>query len=315
MDFSQMSNAKFLTAFQTKVEEERRITAEVLLFFREAERRMLYAEWGYSSLLAFAIKELKYSEPAANRRITAMRLLREMPEVAEKIQTGALSLSTVAQASTFFRQNEKHRSTKMACNEKREVLNAIENQSCRQTERILLERFPDLCPAPDEKRRAVAGGGMRVSTVFNSELMTKLEEIQDLLGKKMELKDLVSRMADETLKNLRKKREGGGLAKVCTAQPTATESRSVRVSTKRHLRRRAGGQCEWTSLQTGKRCTERRHLEVDHLTPVAMGGGNEPENLQLVCRTHNTLRAIDAFGRQKMSQHVPSLADTRLRSP
>jgi hypothetical protein len=248
MNFCEMSNSKFLTAFQMKAMEERRLTAEVLLFFREAERRLLYAEYGYSNLLAFAVKELKYSEPAANRRITAMRLLRELPEVAEKIQAGALTLSSIAQASTFFRQSGKHNSKKVAPEEKREILKSIENQSCRQTERILAERCPELQPVLEEKQQAIAGGGMRVTTVLDKELAAKLEEIQILLGKKMNFKELVSHMADQTLEVLRKKRQEQASANARAAQPTAkVNHRTVRLSTKRNLRRRAADQCEWTN--------------------------------------------------------------------
>jgi 5-methylcytosine-specific restriction endonuclease McrA len=307
MNIQELSNAKFLTTFQSKVAEERRLTVEVLHYFREAERRLLHAEYGYSSLLAFAVKELKYSEPAANRRITAMRLLRDVPEVAKKIEAGALTLSSVAQAATFFRQSDKHHSAKMAAEEKREILESIENQSCRQTERVLVELGPELRPPSKEKRRAVAGGGTRVTTVLDAELNAKLEEIQNLLGKKMEFRELVARMADETIKQLRKKREGNPLVPARAAQATSEKGRAIRAHTKRNLWQRARSQCEWINPLSGQRCEERRHLEIDHLTPFALGGGNEIENLQLVCQAHNKLRAVEAFGRKKMSQYLPAL--------
>ena len=52
--------------------------------------------------------ELKYSEGQAGRRIAAMRLLKDLPadaaaRIETKITTGALSLSNVQQARSFFR--------------------------------------------------------------------------------------------------------------------------------------------------------------------------------------------------------------------
>ncbi|OYZ13527.1 MAG: hypothetical protein B7Y39_17390 [Bdellovibrio sp. 28-41-41] len=60
-------------------EKERLTTIEVLWHLRENERRMLYAQMGYRDLKEYCVKELKYSEGSAWRRISAMRLLQELP--------------------------------------------------------------------------------------------------------------------------------------------------------------------------------------------------------------------------------------------
>jgi hypothetical protein len=46
---------------------------------------------------------LHYSEGQAGRRIQAMRLIKEIPEIEQKIESGALSLSNISQAQSFFR--------------------------------------------------------------------------------------------------------------------------------------------------------------------------------------------------------------------
>src|ERR1041385_7478273 len=208
MFFHELNNSQFFDAFKIKTIEERRISVEILKYFREAERRMLYAEHGYSSLMAFAVHELKYSEPAANRRISAMRLMRDVPEVAEKIEAGRLNLSGLAQAATFIRQSEKQRDKKMNKEDKREILTSIESQSYRGAERVLAERSPELRPEPREKKRAIAGGKTAVTMVLDAVLVQSLEDIQDLLGRRMELKDLLKMMATDTLERMRKNREG-----------------------------------------------------------------------------------------------------------
>ena len=92
---------------KTLVHKERELTSEILHYFREVERRRLYAKRGYSSLFEFATKELKYSESQAQRRISAMRLLKELPVIEEKIKSGELSLTVISQAQSFFRQEAK----------------------------------------------------------------------------------------------------------------------------------------------------------------------------------------------------------------
>src|ERR1041385_2003840 len=208
MALQSLTNQQFTCRFKAAVAEERQITAKVLRYFREAERRMLYAEAGYPSLLDFAVRELKYSEAAAGRRIAAMRLLREVPQIEAKVQSGDLSLSTLTKAATFFRQSEKQCDMKITLAEKLETLTSLENLSARKVDRLLVEKCPELKPVKPERRRAVAGGGTQVSTVFDQATLQMLEEIQDLLGKKLEVKDLVRYLAMEQLKVLRKKRRG-----------------------------------------------------------------------------------------------------------
>jgi hypothetical protein len=90
---SELSTQELNAKIQSLVREERRLTVEVLRHLREVERRMLFAELGYPSLFAYATSELGYSEAAASRRIEAMRAMREVAELENKIESGELSLA------------------------------------------------------------------------------------------------------------------------------------------------------------------------------------------------------------------------------
>ncbi len=65
---------------------------EILHALREVELRKLHLELGYPDLYRFAMKELGYSAGAAHRRISAMRLLNSIQEVASKLESGELGL-------------------------------------------------------------------------------------------------------------------------------------------------------------------------------------------------------------------------------
>src|SRR5437879_6503065 len=82
-DLKSLSNEDLIIQTKLKAQQERELTLEVLHFLREIERRRLFAQRGYSSLHAFCVEELKYSDPAAQRRIQAMRLLRDLPKTEE----------------------------------------------------------------------------------------------------------------------------------------------------------------------------------------------------------------------------------------
>src|SRR5438067_1747505 len=104
MIFTNLNDKILLQNTLELVQNERRVTLEVLHHLREIERRSLYAVLGYPSLFEYAVKELRYSHSAAYRRIESMRLLKDVPEVEEKIKSVELSLSNLAQAQNFFKK-------------------------------------------------------------------------------------------------------------------------------------------------------------------------------------------------------------------
>ncbi len=86
---------------------ERKLLTTIIDYLAEVKRRRLYAELGYSSLFNYCVKELGYSESATLRRLNAIKLVSECPEIKEKLKSGVLNLTTVSMAQTFF-QKEKN---------------------------------------------------------------------------------------------------------------------------------------------------------------------------------------------------------------
>jgi hypothetical protein len=73
------------------VQREREAIIEVLRHLREVEKRRLFLARGFSSLFAYCTGKLGYSEPEAQLRIQAMRLMRAVPEAGERIERGTLT--------------------------------------------------------------------------------------------------------------------------------------------------------------------------------------------------------------------------------
>ena len=59
--------------------------------------------------------------------------------------------------------------------------------------------------------------------------------------------------------------------------------------------------CSYTS-KDGTRCSSKFLLQIDHIRPYAKGGGNEADNLRLLCYHHNRLEAEKEFGISYMSK-------------
>jgi len=110
---------------------------------RENERRRLFSKYKYASLFAYAMGELKLSEDEANRRISAMRLLRDIPEIENKIASGELSLTNMVLAQTLF-SKEKKSGRPYTPTQKIEVLAKLENQSVRSAQKIVATINPEM---------------------------------------------------------------------------------------------------------------------------------------------------------------------------
>ena len=66
--------------------------------------------------------------------------------------------------------------------------------------------------------------------------------------------------------------------------------RHIPAAVRRHVWQRDGGRCCYRDPLTGRRCTSSHLLQIDHLLPVAQGGGPDPDNLVLRCFAHHRMR-------------------------
>ena len=66
--------------------------------------------------------------------------------------------------------------------------------------------------------------------------------------------------------------------------------RHIPAAVRRHIWLRDGGHCCYRDPLSGRRCTSSHLLQIDHLLPVAEGGGPEPSNLELLCFAHHRMR-------------------------
>src|ERR1700722_5471129 len=102
-NISLLEKSELLHRTQELVERERMTTMELIECLREIDRRLLFLEFGYSSLFEFSVRHLGLSEGSAQRRISAMRLVRDIPEAKEKLESGEISLSNASQVQSAFR--------------------------------------------------------------------------------------------------------------------------------------------------------------------------------------------------------------------
>lgn len=306
MNLKNMPDKELLSKTDELARRERELLTEVLHHLREIERRRLFSDLGFKSLFDYAVKRLGYSDDQAARRISAMRLLKELPELEPQIASGALTLTNIGMAQTLFRQEQRIKP--YTSKEKKELLKEIRNKSKREAEKIIVSRASEPLQLRSQNVRAVTKGFSEVRFVAKSELIEKLEKVKGLLAhtKAVEnLADTINALCDLAIEKL----DPAQRAKLKTApkakspstdepphSPAPVIKRRISMHNRREVWRKAESRCQ--------NCDSKQALQVDHIKPVALGGSDEFENLRLLCRSCNQRSAIVAFGVNKMQRYL-----------
>lgn len=306
MEVTSIHDRELVSDLKSKVGEERKLIVLILELLQEVARRNLHLRMGYGSLLRFCVEELGYSEAAAYRRISALRLSHDVPQIKQALQDGDLSLQVAAQAQTFFNQERKHNHKTYTREQKSALVQQLQGKSAREAEKILIAKSPDL-PRP-ERSRQLTPSARQVTLTVTEQLDRKLKNLRYQFSHKNpnpSLSELIEMMADKIQGDLnqkdlrlRKRLEKPATPAVGEAArhlrpPTAkgTNPRYISAAKRFHIRMRDGGVCSFRDPLTGRQCGSRHQLEIDHLQPVAFGGDHDIDNLQLLCRLHNKMRA------------------------
>ena len=316
------------------VKKEREVTAELIRHLCEIEARRLHLELGFGSMFEFLTKYYSYSEGAADRRLSAMRLSKSVPGVMEAIETGTLSLSAASQAHHFFQREEKA-GKKYSAERKAEVTQTLAGKSRRDCEQELLRLSPQSA-IPAERERVISPDQVEIRFVADAKLAAKLKRIKQLLSHHGDLgyAELIERIADQALKKLDPLERPEKTSSVKSPQPANSPEARIHetppavqnenipstiqprlkkgivgrpklpIADRRFIWARAQGACEYVDPQSGRRCGSRWALEIDHIVPLAKSGAHERGNLRLCCRSHNQWLAIQQFGLPFMTKYL-----------
>ncbi|MBK9294141.1 MAG: HNH endonuclease [Oligoflexia bacterium] len=299
LNIKKLDNNKLILELKNLVSEERKLLSLVLDYLSEVQSRKLYLELGFPSLFEFCVKELQYSESAAQRRISAMRLMRDIPEVKTKIEAGNLNLTTLAQAAMFIGQEKRVNQKSYNINQKRELLVKLENKSKKECEKELIKISPLVVNSLQDRERLITEEKIEVRFVITKELKDKLERVKALISHKKanpSYEELLSELAEIALNKLDKsinKEENAvkGKSRCQSALPLAeVNSRYIPAIIKRQVWKRDQGKCQYVSNRD-KKCNSTHFIQIDHVEPYSHGGSSiDIDNLRLLCGQHNRYR-------------------------
>ena len=308
-----ISNSDLLSRTENLVQTERKIMHLVLTHILEIIDRKLYAELGFNSMFSMMTKKYGYSEPSAIRRIDAAKLLRKIPEVADRLKSGALNLSQAVQLQKCLEIEAKNGD---AVSESRthEILDLLENCNSFETKQVLAQEF-DMPLKIQEIVRPQKDESVRLEITFTKEQFEELKKAKSLLshvaqsGSWVEVISMMAKKFNQSkLGKLKSennfKSENNSKPKKSTSVTEVRDIKSnnvslptpvlrrpyISVSLKRRIYSQAQGCCQYQSPD-GNRCGSQFQVQIDHITPVAWGGETLLENMRLLCRTHNLLAA------------------------
>lgn len=274
--------------------EERSLTKEILLHIAEVDRRKLFLKMAYPSLFEYLTKEIGYSAGAAHRRIDAARLIHKVPEVSASIENGSLHLSQISKVQRICRHIKKESGKTVEVTIQKEILQKIENKNSEQTDLILAQEF-NVEIKTAEKKSVQRDESVRVELTFTKEEMELIKKAQALLSNKTGggLKDTLVEMADKIIKAHAPRTNALAINTPRGKKSTSTVEvkllRSVTPKLKKEILNRDQS-CQFISPQTGKKCNAKHFLEIDHIEPRYLDGPNAPQNLRVLCKSHNMFR-------------------------
>ena len=105
--FSELGDQQLLEQTRRLAANQRCLEVHILDHLDEIDRRGLALRRGFSSLFDYAVRELRFTDAAAQRRIQAMRLRRRHGWVRASLQSGELSMTAAAQLETTFAGAER----------------------------------------------------------------------------------------------------------------------------------------------------------------------------------------------------------------
>ena len=302
-----ISNDDLLFQTENLVQTERKIMHLVLVHILEIMNRRLYADLGFDSMYTMMTKKYGYSEASAIRRIDAAKLLRSVPEVADRLKSGTLNLSQACLLQKCL-ESDANKGGATSAAKTQEILEKLEDCNGFETRQVLAQEF-DMPLKIQDIVRPQKDESVRLEVTFTKEQFEELKQAKSFLShvvhngswaeviSALALKLNQSKIGKPNKSPSPVKPKSGSATELKNSNlhgpspaPAARKRTPLSLHLKRQLFAKAQGCCQYTTPD-GLRCGSRFQVQIDHVTPVNWGGPNSMDNLRLLCRTHNLLMA------------------------
>ncbi|MCK5072490.1 MAG: HNH endonuclease [Bacteriovoracaceae bacterium] len=288
MNLKQLDDKTLVFNLQNKVRLEPKTGLDIIEYIEEVFRRRLFSDYHCKSINAFCIKILGYSPAEAARKINACRLIQDIPEAKKMIGTGDINQTIASNFQSFINNENKYRTNPIAITEKKTILNELKGKSCNEAERLLAEKSQAPQKPTHETKKKIKNNRVSIHfTMDESEYEQLTEKMEEFGASSIEELFIKMRKALDTKKEIRK---------YSKKKPDNIKSRNVPAMVKRKVFARDKNKCVI--------CGSKRNLELDHITPISVGGLTVESNLRITCKFCNTRNAIVFLGQNKMNRFI-----------
>ena len=250
------------------------------------DEERVFERMGFSSLFSYCVERLNLSASYSYSFISVARKARLVPLLKEAVTDGTLTVSQAKRiVGVIEPANAKTWIDKAAILKQREL------------EREVAATLPS--PAPKEKLRHVGGQMSELRLVIPEEMRKKLERLREIRGCTMlEAFDFAMEEALKHHDPLLKARRNHGKTKKKPDEPQQSSSRQktgrtpIPAQVKHDIVLRDEARCAFIRPD-GRRCENRRYVQLHHLIQVSHGGENSATNIVTLCSSHHAALHAD----------------------
>jgi hypothetical protein len=262
-----------------------RTEGELLSVLMEMRKQRVFAELNYSGIFDYCERALKFSRAQAFYFKTVAEKSEEVPEIRAAIVQGELTLSQARRiVSVVTKDNHK------------EWIEKAKSLPQKALEREVTAVNPK--SHVQEKLRPVAMALSELKVGIDEKTEQNLRVLQDILSQKMGKPATLAQVIVWTTQVTREKFDPVRRAErsissrksplLAEASKAKTGRSPIAAAARHPVVLRDTMQCTYIS-QDGRRCAEKRWLDLHHKIEVAKGGPNTIDNLRILCRAHHDL--------------------------
>ena len=310
MSLKSLSNETLNQNLKSLVKSERELLSEILQLISEVDRRKLYLKLAYPSLFEYLTKELGYSFGSAQRRIDAARLMQDVPDLNDKLESGLLNLIQVSVLQKSLREKTRQTGAKITRAEKQSLVKAMEGKSIDQTQSLIAQSLKIQIKTA-AKTQVQSDQSVRLEVTLSKDQWEKLKQARELLSNSLphgSWDQMLEYISDQVIKQKTKlKSEIKTEQKTKPAEGQQTEKQTENAFVQSPTRERISApvkravfardqNCQNQDPKSNRKCGSKWNLHIDHVRPVWAGGKSEITNLRLLCAAHNLDRYREQSG-------------------
>jgi hypothetical protein len=294
---SNLSNEDLETSLRVHINNERNTLHIILDHIKEVAKRELHLAQGFPDVKRYLMKKYGYSEPAARRRVEAANILKDVPDLASKIEDGSICLTAIGELTRAIKEKENVSREKVSAAQKTELVAMISGKSVPESQQQLAQAL-DIKIRDYEHQRVQKDESVRLELTVSKELFEKLNQCRDLSAHQLQqehknhtLASVIEILADLYLK---KKTvivaDSTMIGEVSKNALRKTHTyKTLTPKTKREVLARDKC-CQFKDPKTGQVCGRTFSLQTDHKISRWAGGNHELTNLQALCANHNRFK-------------------------